>query len=51
MEDILRLRLVRLPENNGFQVHADLIEVEDTTKKGPLSRFLTDHNALLLRIN
>jgi len=43
--------LVRIPENNSLQVHADLIEVEDTTKKGSLSRFLTDHNALLLRIN
>ncbi len=33
------------------QVHADLIEVDDSEKSHPVQRFLTDHNALLLKIS
>lgn len=40
--------LVRRPAGRNFQVHADLIAMEDTTKLLPFRRFLTDHNALIL---
>lgn len=41
--------LVRRPARTNFQVEADLIPIEDSAKKHPVSRFLTDHNALVLR--
>ncbi len=42
--------LYRPPVHKDVQVHADLIEVEDSGKSHPIQRFLTDHNALLLKI-
>ncbi len=42
--------LIRKPAHKNFQVLADLIVMEDTTKKSPIQRFLTDHNALTLQI-
>jgi hypothetical protein len=41
--------LVRRPARMELQVQADLIAIEDTTKLLPIQRFLTDHNALVLR--
>jgi endonuclease/exonuclease/phosphatase (EEP) superfamily protein YafD len=42
--------LYRQPAWKDVQVSADLIEIEDTSKKHPVQRFLTDHNGLLLKI-
>jgi endonuclease/exonuclease/phosphatase family metal-dependent hydrolase len=42
--------LVRKPASMQCDVEGDLWIVEDTTKLVPYQRFLTDHNALLLRI-
>jgi endonuclease/exonuclease/phosphatase family metal-dependent hydrolase len=42
--------LVRQPAKKNFQVHADLMMIEDSTKRLSVQRFLTDHNALMLKI-
>ena len=42
--------LVRQPARMGVQIQADLIAIEDTTKQSSMLRFLTDHNALVLKI-
>lgn len=42
--------LYRRPIHKDVQVYTDLIEVEDSRKSHPVQRFLTDHNALLLKI-
>jgi endonuclease/exonuclease/phosphatase family metal-dependent hydrolase len=42
--------LIRKPAQKNFQVQADVMVMEDTTKKSPIQRFLTDHNALTLQI-
>jgi hypothetical protein len=42
--------LVRQPAKMTIDIQADVIKIEDTTKHLPIQRFLTDHNALLLRI-
>ena len=42
--------LIRKPAQKSFQVQADLMVMEDTTKRRPIQRFLTDHNALTLHI-
>jgi len=43
--------LYRQPVHKDVQVHADLIEVVDSEKSHPVQRFLTDHNALSLKIS
>jgi endonuclease/exonuclease/phosphatase family metal-dependent hydrolase len=42
--------LLRKPAQKDFKVNADLMVIEDTTRKSPIQRFLTDHNALTLQI-
>jgi len=42
--------LIRPPARKNIHVEADVIEVEDTLRKMPIQRFLTDHNALTLQI-
>ena len=43
--------LFRTPNGRDFQVQADILVMEDTTKKRPFQRFLTDHCALTLQIS
>ena len=43
--------LFRSPRERDFQVQADILLVEDTTKEKAFQRFLTDHCALTLQIN
>jgi endonuclease/exonuclease/phosphatase family metal-dependent hydrolase len=43
--------LARRPAGISFQVQADLVPIEDTSKQHPVQRFLTDHNALVLRVH
>ena len=43
--------LFRPPHERDFQVQADILLMEDTTKKSAYQRFLTDHCALTLQIN
>jgi endonuclease/exonuclease/phosphatase family metal-dependent hydrolase len=42
--------LVRQPPGMSLQVQADLVPIEDTLVHHPVQRFLTDHNALVLRV-
>lgn len=42
--------LVRQPSRGSFEVWADLVSMEDTSKRFPIQRFLTDHNALVVNI-
>lgn len=42
--------LVRQPAGLRVQAQADLIPIEDSAKHHPVQRFLTDHNALVLRV-
>lgn len=43
--------LFRAPHETEFQVQADIVVVEDATKKYAFQRFLTDHCALTLQIS
>jgi endonuclease/exonuclease/phosphatase family metal-dependent hydrolase len=43
--------LFRAPHKAEYQVQADIVIVEDTTKKRAFQRFLTDHCALTLQIS
>ena len=42
--------LYRPPVQQNVHVQADLLEIEDSAKRHPVQRFLTDHNALVLKI-
>jgi endonuclease/exonuclease/phosphatase family metal-dependent hydrolase len=42
--------LVRQPAQMNIEVKADVVEIEDSAKKIAVQRFLTDHNALMLKI-
>jgi len=42
--------LYRTPQGKDFSVRADILPIEDSSQKGPLRRFLTDHYALSLNI-
>ncbi len=42
--------LVRMPEWNDIELHADVQVIHDPTRPLPHQRFLTDHNALTLRV-
>lgn len=41
---------VRLPNRQGIELQADIVEIQDTSKPTRIRRFLTDHNALTLRV-
>jgi endonuclease/exonuclease/phosphatase family metal-dependent hydrolase len=41
----------RTPPEGGWNVAADIIPIVNTSARQPIRRFLTDHNALLLKIN
>lgn len=41
---------VRLPARRGIELQADIVEIQDETKAWSPRRFLTDHNALTLRV-
>jgi hypothetical protein len=43
--------LLRIPEGRRFNIQADIVAFEGTTKKYARNRFLTDHCALTLKIN
>lgn len=43
--------LLRIPEGKDFNIQADILPVEDSTKKSAFRRFLTDHHALTLNIH
>lgn len=42
--------LIRQPMCKKVQVDVDVIEIKDYSKQNPFQRFLTDHNALVLKI-
>ena len=42
--------LLRLPQGKDIHVQADIVEVEDTTRKHAFQRFLTDHCALKVNL-
>lgn len=41
---------VRLPNQQGIELQADIVEIQDTAKPSGPRRFLTDHNALTLQV-
>lgn len=41
---------VRLPAGRGIELQADIVEIQDSTRSWNPRRFLTDHNALTLRV-
>lgn len=43
--------LLRVPQGRACNIQADILPVEDSTKKNALQRFLTDHCALTLNIS
>ena len=43
--------LYRIPAEKEFNLHADILQVEDSTQKSAFQRFLTDHCALTLKIS
>lgn len=42
--------LVRAPAKRAIETHADIVEIQDPTRPFAPQRFLTDHNALTLRV-
>ncbi len=43
--------LIRSPQGKDLDIQADIIALEDSTKKSAFQRFLTDHYALTLMVN
>lgn len=43
--------LVRQPQTRELEISADIVEIQDEGQTRPTRRFLTDHNALTIKVN